>query len=103
MRGGPNGDLYIFVHLARHSVFQREGTTLFVRCPVSITTAALDHAVTLTRIPPSNGLVWSADGQWLFWVTDTGTLRAWQRGSAQPQDVGGAGHIPALDGIALAA
>jgi molecular chaperone DnaJ len=41
VRGGPSGDLYIFVHLARHSIFQREGTTLFARCPVSITTAAL--------------------------------------------------------------
>ena len=45
MRGGPNGDLYIFVHLARHSVFQREGTTLFVRCPVSFTTAALGGCI----------------------------------------------------------
>jgi molecular chaperone DnaJ len=41
IRGGPSGDLYIFIHLARHSVFQREGTTLFARCPVSFTTAAL--------------------------------------------------------------
>ena len=41
VRGGPSGDLYIFVHLKRHSIFQREGTTLFTRCPVSITTAAL--------------------------------------------------------------
>jgi molecular chaperone DnaJ len=45
VRGGPNGDLYIFVHLARHSVFQREGTTLFARCPVSFTTAALGGAI----------------------------------------------------------
>jgi molecular chaperone DnaJ len=41
VRGGPNGDLYIFVHLTRHSVFQRDGTTLFARCPVSFTAAAL--------------------------------------------------------------
>jgi molecular chaperone DnaJ len=45
VRGGPRGDLYIFVHLARHSVFQREGTTLFARCPVSITTAALGGCI----------------------------------------------------------
>lgn len=45
VRGGPNGDLYIFVHLARHAVFQREGTTLFVRAPVSITTAALGGCI----------------------------------------------------------
>jgi molecular chaperone DnaJ len=41
VRSGPAGDLYIFVHLKRHAIFQREGTTLFARCPVSFTTAAL--------------------------------------------------------------
>jgi len=40
-RGAPAGDLYIFLHVARHAIFEREGTTLFVRAPVSITTAAL--------------------------------------------------------------
>jgi len=45
VRGGPNGDLYIFIHLARHAFFQRQGTTLFVKCPVSITTAALGGCI----------------------------------------------------------
>jgi molecular chaperone DnaJ len=45
VRGGPAGDLYIFVHLKRHDIFQREGTTLFARCPVSFTTAALGGAI----------------------------------------------------------
>jgi molecular chaperone DnaJ len=45
VRGGPSGDLYIFVHLARHSIFQRDGTTLFARCPVSFTTAALGGTI----------------------------------------------------------
>jgi molecular chaperone DnaJ len=44
-RGGPAGDLYIFVHLERHRIFQRDGTTLFARCPVSITTAALGGTI----------------------------------------------------------
>lgn len=44
-RGGPPGDLYIFVHIARHQLFQREGTTLFARCPVSFTTAALGGCI----------------------------------------------------------
>jgi molecular chaperone DnaJ len=44
-RGGPSGDLYIFVHLARHALFQRDGTTLFARCPVSFTTAALGGVI----------------------------------------------------------
>ncbi|SFR79248.1 molecular chaperone DnaJ [Sphingomonas jatrophae] len=46
-RGAPPGDLYIFVHMARHALFQREGTTLFARCPVSITTAALGGSITV--------------------------------------------------------
>jgi molecular chaperone DnaJ len=45
VRGGPPGDLYIFVHLARHPIFQREGTSLFARCPVSFTTAALGGCI----------------------------------------------------------
>jgi molecular chaperone DnaJ len=44
-RGGPPGDLYIFVHLARHPIFERDGTTLFARCPVSFTTAALGGSI----------------------------------------------------------
>ncbi len=40
-RGAPAGDLYIFLHLKRHRVFERDGTTLFCRAPVSFTTAAL--------------------------------------------------------------
>lgn len=40
-RGGPPGDLYIFVHMKPHSFFKRDGTTLFTTAPISITTAAL--------------------------------------------------------------
>jgi molecular chaperone DnaJ len=45
VRGGPAGDLYIFINLARHDIFQRDGTTLFARCPVSFTTAALGGTI----------------------------------------------------------
>ncbi|WP_106639681.1 molecular chaperone DnaJ [Allosphingosinicella vermicomposti] len=44
-RGGPAGDLYIFIHIARHALFQREGTTLYARCPISFTTAALGGCI----------------------------------------------------------
>jgi molecular chaperone DnaJ len=40
-RGAPPGDLYIFLHVRRHAIFEREGTTLAARCPISVTTAAL--------------------------------------------------------------
>ncbi|HET7316630.1 MAG TPA: molecular chaperone DnaJ [Sphingomicrobium sp.] len=47
VRNAPAGDLYIFVHMKRHPVFAREGTTLVADCPVSFTTAALGGSITL--------------------------------------------------------
>ena len=44
-RGAPAGDLYIFLHVARHSIFERDGTTLFCRAPISFTTAALGGTI----------------------------------------------------------
>jgi molecular chaperone DnaJ len=41
VRGGPTGDLYIFLALATHPFFQRDGADLHCRVPVSIVTAAL--------------------------------------------------------------
>jgi molecular chaperone DnaJ len=33
--------IYIFLHVKRHKVFERDGTTLLTRVPISFTTAAL--------------------------------------------------------------
>jgi molecular chaperone DnaJ len=41
LRGGPAGDLYIFLSLATHEFFQREGADLYCRVPISMVTAAL--------------------------------------------------------------
>lgn len=41
LRGGPTGDLYIFLSIKPHAFFQRDGADIFCRVPVSITTAAL--------------------------------------------------------------
>jgi len=41
VRGGPTGDLYIFLSLKPHSFFQRDGADIFCRAPVSMTTASL--------------------------------------------------------------
>jgi len=40
-RGGPSGDLYIFLSLTPHAFFQRDGSDLHCRVPVSMVTAAL--------------------------------------------------------------
>jgi molecular chaperone DnaJ len=41
VRGGPPGDLYIFLSIGAHPFFQREGADLHCRVPVSMVTAAL--------------------------------------------------------------
>jgi molecular chaperone DnaJ len=41
VRGGPPGDLYIFLSVGAHPFFQREGADLHCRAPVSLVTAAL--------------------------------------------------------------
>ncbi|HEV7293445.1 MAG TPA: molecular chaperone DnaJ [Devosia sp.] len=41
VRGGPPGDLYIFVSIKPHDLFQRDGADLFARIPISMSTAAL--------------------------------------------------------------
>jgi molecular chaperone DnaJ len=60
LRGGPAGDLYIFLSLASHDLFQRDGADLHCRVPVSMVTAALggefevptiDNAKSRVKIP----------------------------------------------------
>jgi molecular chaperone DnaJ len=41
IRGGPPGDLYIFLSLTPHPFFQRDGADLHCRVPISMVTAAL--------------------------------------------------------------
>ncbi|MCR5857347.1 molecular chaperone DnaJ [Mesorhizobium sp. J428] len=40
-RGGPAGDLYIFLSVKPHEFFQRDGADLYCKVPISMTTAAL--------------------------------------------------------------
>jgi molecular chaperone DnaJ len=51
-RGAPAGDLYIFLHVKRHRIFEREGANLFCRVPVSFTMAALGGSI---RVPALDG------------------------------------------------
>ena len=50
MRGGPTGDLYIFIEVNDHALFERENTNLFCRVPVSIATAALGGEIEVPTI-----------------------------------------------------
>jgi molecular chaperone DnaJ len=50
VRGAAAGDLYLFVHLKRHALFSREGSTLIAEAPISFTTAALGGCITIPGI-----------------------------------------------------
>ena len=50
VRGASSGDLYLFVHMKRHPIYSREGSTLVADCPVSFTTAALGGSIDLPGI-----------------------------------------------------
>lgn len=52
-RGGPKGDLYIFVSIREHDLFERDGQTLFARTPVTMATAALGGEIELPTIDGS--------------------------------------------------
>jgi molecular chaperone DnaJ len=49
-RGGPAGDLYIFLEIKPHSIFQRDGADLFCRVPLSFPTAALGGEIEVPNL-----------------------------------------------------
>lgn len=57
MRGGPSGDLYIFIEVADHELFERDGPNLFCRVPVSMSTAALGGNIEVPTIDGGRGRV----------------------------------------------
>ncbi len=50
MRGGPAGDLYIFLSVKPHEFFQRDGADLFCRVPISMADAALGGRIEVTSL-----------------------------------------------------
>jgi molecular chaperone DnaJ len=50
LRGGPSGDLYIFLSLEEHPFFQRDGADLYCRVPIAMTEAALGGDVEVPTI-----------------------------------------------------
>jgi molecular chaperone DnaJ len=53
MRAAPPGDLYIFVAIAQHAIFQRDGANIFCRVPIPFTTAALGGAIEVPTVEGS--------------------------------------------------
>ncbi len=52
LNGGPAGDLYIFVSVAPHGIFQRDAHDLYCRAPISFVTAALGGSI---EVPTCDG------------------------------------------------
>ncbi len=50
LRGGPTGDLYIFLSVRPHEFFQRDGADLFCKVPVSMTAASLGGEIEVPTV-----------------------------------------------------
>ncbi|MDH3580776.1 MAG: molecular chaperone DnaJ [Hyphomicrobiales bacterium] len=62
LRGGPPGDLYIFLSIRPHEFFQRDGADLFCRVPIAMTTAALGGQIEVPAVDGSRGRVKVPEG-----------------------------------------
>lgn len=50
VRGGQNGDLYVFVNVKGHKLYERQGNDLYARVPVSMVCAALGGVVEIPSV-----------------------------------------------------
>jgi molecular chaperone DnaJ len=57
VRGAPTGDLYIFITITPHRIFQRDGANIFCRVPISIATAALGGSIEVPSVDGSRARV----------------------------------------------
>ncbi|MGF1562809.1 MAG: molecular chaperone DnaJ [Geminicoccaceae bacterium] len=57
LRGGPAGDLYIFIAIAPHPLFQRDGMEVGCKVPIPMTTAALGGEIEVPTIDGSKAKV----------------------------------------------
>jgi molecular chaperone DnaJ len=57
LRGAPPGDLYIFISLAPHRLFKREGPNIFCRVPIPMTTASLGGAIEVPSVDGSRSRI----------------------------------------------
>ncbi|HVV93820.1 MAG TPA: molecular chaperone DnaJ [Hyphomicrobiales bacterium] len=62
LRGGGPGDLYIFLSLKPHPLFQRDGADLYCNVPIAMTTAALGGNIEVPTIDGGRAKVKIAEG-----------------------------------------
>ncbi|HEX9789045.1 MAG TPA: DnaJ C-terminal domain-containing protein, partial [Kiloniellales bacterium] len=57
VRGAPAGDLYIFISVRAHRLFQRNGADIHCRIPVPMTTAVLGGTIEVPTIDSSRARI----------------------------------------------
>ena len=61
-RGGPAGDLYIFIAITAHKLFQREGGNLYCRVPLPMSRAALGGSIEVPTLDGSRARITVPEG-----------------------------------------
>ncbi len=92
LRGAPPGDLYIFLAIAPHRFFQRDGANIHCRVPIPMTTASLGGVVEVPSIDGTRAKVTVPAGtqsghQFRLKGKGMSVLRATQRGDMYVQAV----------------
>jgi molecular chaperone DnaJ len=62
LRGGPPGDLYIFLSIKPHAFFQRDGADIFCKVPIAMTTAALGGQIDVPTLEGQSARVRVPEG-----------------------------------------
>ncbi len=62
LRGGPSGDLYIFLSVKPHELFQRDSADLYCKVPISMTTAALGGSFEVATLDGTQTCVQMPEG-----------------------------------------
>ncbi|MCH7693565.1 MAG: molecular chaperone DnaJ [Proteobacteria bacterium] len=57
LRGAPPGDLYIFLTIAPHRIFQRDGANIYCRVPIPMTTAVLGGTIEVPTVDSARARV----------------------------------------------
>lgn len=92
LRGAPPGDLYIFLAIAPHPIFQRDSANIHCRVPIPMTTAALGGSVEVPTIDGTRTKVTVPPGtqsghQFRIKSKGMSVLRSTQRGDMYIQAV----------------
>ena len=75
IRGGENGDLYVFISVKEHELFMRDGANLYVKVPISMTCAALGGKI--EHVLGNLNLLAYADSLGISAKIDDGKEKAW--------------------------